>query len=416
MKKQQETILESSQEFAGGSGTLKDPYLISNVQQLSNIRNHLDSYYKQVNDIYNTPEHDNFMFEPIGDFVRKDHTDNVAFTGALDGNGYKLISWGPIFELIGNKGEVKNLAIESTLCQNEIIISRFYDCNGSIARYNKGTIENCSVIKDQIFGSLYIGGLVGYNIGYIADCYFQGKVMGDNYVGGIAGYNSGFLTNNIARGFRSGDKCGGITGVNDGMIEDCIDGGINQGKVFIGGITGINFNNISRTYSYSSCRGQNYIGGLVGTNNGKVLDCLARGYISYNWQANRPSLSKHGSDNNLDQSKNSNVSSQKQLAGGLVGKNQKYIARSYSDCNIEGFSEPAGITFNSMEGESEVIDSYYNPEDKLDEKNNILENWDNADTAFLNDRKLPVIDAESNIKQKAIKRAKKVGDDYVYMW
>lgn len=38
-------------EFAGGTGTEGDPYLIANAYHLNNVHNHLNAYYQLINDI-----------------------------------------------------------------------------------------------------------------------------------------------------------------------------------------------------------------------------------------------------------------------------------------------------------------------------------------------------------------------------
>ena len=39
-------------QFSGkGSGTEKDPYLVSNAEELFEVRNNLSAYYKQIDDI-----------------------------------------------------------------------------------------------------------------------------------------------------------------------------------------------------------------------------------------------------------------------------------------------------------------------------------------------------------------------------
>ena len=51
----------------------------------------------------------------------------------------------------------------------------------------------------------YVGGLVGYNEGAIAQAYAVGAVSGQ-YVGGLAGNNSGTITQAYAAGAVSGSS------------------------------------------------------------------------------------------------------------------------------------------------------------------------------------------------------------------
>ena len=68
-------------QFAGGSGTEEDPFQISTVDQLQEIRNHTDKHFIQINDI-DASETENWNdgkgFNPIGDDV-------VRFRGSYIG-------------------------------------------------------------------------------------------------------------------------------------------------------------------------------------------------------------------------------------------------------------------------------------------------------------------------------------------
>ena len=82
---------EETQEFAGGTGTEEDPFLIATVDHLNNVRNHLNANFKMIADITcddfaNTGDY--FVdlasgFNPIG-------ASYSAFTGSFDGNGYYI--------------------------------------------------------------------------------------------------------------------------------------------------------------------------------------------------------------------------------------------------------------------------------------------------------------------------------------
>ena len=43
---------QMTEEFAGGSGTEADPYLIETKEQLNNVRNNLGAHFKLVADIF----------------------------------------------------------------------------------------------------------------------------------------------------------------------------------------------------------------------------------------------------------------------------------------------------------------------------------------------------------------------------
>ena len=68
----------ASNGFSGsGSGTSGDPYIITNVQQLKEIKNNRFAYYELGSDI----DLSGINWEPIG-----------GFYGSLDGKGHKIIN------------------------------------------------------------------------------------------------------------------------------------------------------------------------------------------------------------------------------------------------------------------------------------------------------------------------------------
>jgi trimeric autotransporter adhesin len=71
-------------QFSGGSGTSSDPYLISTVEDLNNVRNYLDSNFVQTEDL----DLSGFSsWSPIGYDISYG---NYAFTGTYDGNNHTI--------------------------------------------------------------------------------------------------------------------------------------------------------------------------------------------------------------------------------------------------------------------------------------------------------------------------------------
>lgn len=112
--------------------------LIQSAQDFYNIRNNLSGRYVLVNNIDLS---DYEEWEPIG-------TRSQAFTGTLDGNG----------------NTVSGLSI--TRCEDY----------AGLFGYNMGTVKNLSVsgnidAKSQGENNVaYVGGIVGYNAGYVTNC------------------------------------------------------------------------------------------------------------------------------------------------------------------------------------------------------------------------------------------------------
>ncbi len=241
------SVFAASNEFAGGSGTESDPYLISTTAHLNNVRNHLNAYFKMTNDIvfaesdYETGGkfyNSGAFFAPIGA-----NYDN-AFTGVFDGNGYcvknlliNISSTQSVYNgLFGyNKGTIKNLSVEEGIYLSQTTYAD--TCAGGIAGYNAGKIEKCynnSIIMVVGGYGCYVGGITGYNNdGTVSQCYNSGiayaNSLYDNaFVGGIVGNNLNIITDcyNVGTVLAESPKefafAGGITGEDFyGTINQC---------------------------------------------------------------------------------------------------------------------------------------------------------------------------------------------------
>jgi len=163
-------------EFAGGSGTETDPYLIETKEHLNNVRNNLDAHYRMVADIV----FDDADFAEGGDFYNKGkgwaplgEVYSTPFNGTFDGNGFAIVG---LFAKVSNYNG---------------------SCSGLFG-INNGTIMNLAVVNGSITdtssGYTYVGGIVGNNTGTISNCYNSMTVSTMTYGGGIAGKNSGLIT------------------------------------------------------------------------------------------------------------------------------------------------------------------------------------------------------------------------------
>ncbi len=162
--------------FAGGNGTIEDPYQISSSKQLNDIRNHLEYYYIQIANI-DLLEYDNW--EPIGNYDNK-------FIGNYDGKGYKITNLNinrPDEDYIGLFGYIEN-----------------------------SNMQNIKLEKINIKGHDFVGGLTGDSSGGIINNIFvSGSVEGNNWVGGIAGLN---YFGTIIKSYVEGEIKGNLVYVN----------------------------------------------------------------------------------------------------------------------------------------------------------------------------------------------------------
>jgi hypothetical protein len=182
----------TAQDFAGGSGTIDNPYQISTAAQLDKIRFSLGSHFKLTADIdlSNYPVGDDNGWQPIGD-------NNNSFTGSLDGNGYKITNLTIDRSTTDNIGLFKDNGgvIRNVILENIIVKGR--STTGGLVGNNNGTIINSSVTGNVYGGdnNYNIGGLAGYNYGTINNSYATGIVSGGFQVGGLVG-NNGVRLNN----------------------------------------------------------------------------------------------------------------------------------------------------------------------------------------------------------------------------
>jgi len=229
-------------EFAGGTGTENDPYLIENKEQLRNIDNHITegSYFELIDNIDLAGE----IWEPLGD---------TSFAGYVDGKGFEInnlkiddtigkYSIGLFFDLDG-VGVVKNIVFN-----NPEIINPGAGRIGVLSGwgYNDG-IENIRVYNGYLEGSndFAVGGIVGTGPVDITNCHFEGTVINRSLAGGIIAEGMQFQT--IKRCSFQGKVKGSIAAgiiADDGMnhqpatIINCYARGEIEAEYNAGGIAG----------------------------------------------------------------------------------------------------------------------------------------------------------------------------------
>lgn len=134
--------------------------------------------------------------------------------------------------------------------------------------YNLG-LENVNVTCMNV-----TGGLAGVNSGVVLNCYVTGEVRGSEslndyvYVGGLVGSNVGILEDSYSSAVvECGDDVGGLAGLNLGRIENCYAIGKVSGKELVGGLVGYNCGRVSTSYAIGPVvsDGDN-AGGLIGFN------------------------------------------------------------------------------------------------------------------------------------------------------
>lgn len=229
------TMLAYNAPFCGGMGTSNEPYLICTPEDLMEIKNNLNSYYKLKNDI----NLQNIEWISIGN-------ETHPFKGNLDGDGYKIL----------------NLKLNTD--------ERFSGLFG----VSEGTISNLDLINVNVTGGQETGSLVGRNLGLIKEIYVTGEIKGSSEVGGLVGSNAGIILNSKTDVIVEGKEVvGGLIGYNngvyknEGIIRNCSSTGESNGGETTGGLIGFNNkgNEISNSYSINLVEGNDRVGGLIGS-------------------------------------------------------------------------------------------------------------------------------------------------------
>jgi parallel beta-helix repeat protein len=267
----------AKRKYGGGTGEPNDPYLIYTAEQMNEIGSNpkdWNKHFKLMADI-DLNAYTNDQFNIIGG--------NPPFTGVFDGNRHVISNFsytspdkdciglfGYVYRFSGKQAEIENLGLI-----DPNINAGTGDYVGSLIGWlDAGTITGCYVEGGNVVGDENVGGLVGAHghriPGYdpsvippyppytISCCYSTSTVKGTIYVGGMAGFNIGQITNCYSMGSVFGnDIVGGLVGQDGDWGLDPTWGG-----------------KMLNCYSTSHVVGQSNTGGLVGLN--------ACGMIIYN--------------------------------------------------------------------------------------------------------------------------------------
>ena len=312
----------TAQQFAGGTGSAANPYLIANITHLQNMRFSSNSaHYKLINDIDATIT---ATWNAGSGFVPL-----PWFGGNFDGDGFSITGFfinrpgggqTALFSSIGNNAIIKDL---------NFINANITGGNNTalVAGASGGTIENI-VATGTVSGLGNVGGLVGqgYSSASITNVTFTGNVTGTNdNVGGIIGYNQNSLSDATFIGLVNGNSyASGGAGRNEGIISNVtVSADIVASGSSVGGVAGWNNNGTIQGCSFSgSIAGSDQIGGLIGHNgyvNSEITGCSVNAEVVGN-----------------------------QNVGGLIGYSQGgTIGLSYTSGTVKGGTNVGGLVGNA---------------------------------------------------------------------
>ncbi len=205
------TIAQS--QFAGGSGTTENPYLVATADHLNEIRDHLDKHFRQTADIdlgvsqWSQGE----GWRPIG--VPRTAK---SFSGTFDGNGHVIRN------MIIRREGAQNQGLFGHLQQAAIrrVVLEGVDIQGSsntgalAGRADDAKIENVTV-SGTVTGVFYVGGVIGFlSGGSLVQASSTATVKGLERTGGLVGCSVGADLQRVAsRGEVQGtDQVGGVVG------------------------------------------------------------------------------------------------------------------------------------------------------------------------------------------------------------
>ena len=234
-------------------------------------------------------------------------------TGEFHGNGHTISNPSFSFDFIsyvGLFGYVAPGAVVTQVGADGIDIAGHMYVGGLVGD-NLGTVS-ATHSTGTVTGEKYVGGLVGRQssgrvtrydggqaeyqyTGSVSSSYFEGSVTGGSYVGGLVGQYAGVvsLTASYSSAMVTGDNIvGGLVGVNWGTVSNSHCSGIVTGDDAVGGLVGINSGSVSNCYARvtvirtpAADRSQRWVGqrvgGFVGSNNGEVTNCYSVGIVQY---------------------------------------------------------------------------------------------------------------------------------------
>lgn len=315
------------ESFAGGTGTLEDPFQVATAGHLYIVRNHLDKHFIQTANI-DLSIFNEKGWNPLGVWYGSGYVENLPFSGSYNGNGYKIMNlfinrsnenYIGLFRYVSKDALIDKVILDSVSIQGDEYI-------GGIAGYSQGVINHCQVSGNLTSEGSYIGGIVGYSLGDIMNSGFIGDINGGNaYTGGIVGRISGTIT-----------KCNST-------------GNISSDGRYLGGLAGLSYSDLFNSYANcniesTSTTGDN-IGGLIGEIEGSIINSSFEGSVigasSVGGLAGRASSVEKSSAQ-------AGIKGSGYYVGGLIGISSGSISESYFCGSVSGKGDVGGFIGRSL--------------------------------------------------------------------
>jgi hypothetical protein len=368
-------------KFSGGEGTKDNPYLISSIQDLTNLS---DTYSKDHTlreacfMLTKNIDLKKIVWNPIG-------SQKYSFSGTFDGNGKSVtirnVASGNILGLFGmadSHSKIRNLTVNGVISKK--ITSKEGVYFGLIAGRAEGVIENC-ITEGEISltvnasQDVYFGATIGIGSGSVRNIQNNASITlkktgkGFTFLGGIAGSTRGTL-NPLSEATNTGSIDANVTGV-----------------IMTGGIAGEyadsrdlysakNEGNITVVTRMTGSSGRSATGGIVGMiiesgidralNQGKVL-------MSCTEAANEAEIMAGGIAGNAEDSQLANVGNEGMVevkgnkvsyAAGIIGNvgRKVILENAYNKGKVYGTSpvKNSELYISGMVSGIAVVNNFYN--------------------------------------------------------
>ncbi|OUP29063.1 GLUG motif-containing protein [Faecalibacterium sp. An192] len=190
-------------------------------------------------------------------------TEQNPYTGTFDGQEHTIdgLNVSGNYEYAGLFGYIQGGTVKNLTLNSPKVTSTYEDdsgdgigtpispgCIGGVAGFNDGFIENCHVEGGSVHSTISAcnaGGVVGQNGGDVTGCYTTCSVIlkdkDDNFAGGVVGWNNGgSVTACCSTSSVSGYNAGGVVGSNSGTVTACYhaNGSVSGNRA--GGVVGYN--------------------------------------------------------------------------------------------------------------------------------------------------------------------------------
>ena len=273
-------IIDTDGTLNGSNGATR-PILLSeysttvtNAHQLQLMALNLNASYSLASDIdASGTTNPSDIWSPAG-FAPIGATQNISFSGALDGQGHDITGLSidrPETDYVGLvgvlRGQVSGVRLLNTQVNGE-------DFVGALIGLNYGTAFNVAA-SGMVVGRDYVGGLIGDSYTTVNNASSMASVSGSTQVGGLLGVTLAATTDSYAGGNVTGNEAGGLVGANYGVIQNAYATGAVSGPGYSGGIAGINQTlggmptaTVETSYASGAVTGSGGVGGLVGWNAG----------------------------------------------------------------------------------------------------------------------------------------------------